>query len=98
MFRKVHPFRSKVSITVDGETMDAELGEPVAAALLRSRSPHAQAHPVTGKPRAPYCMMGICHDCLAVVDGIGSIQTCRVAVRDGMVVERQRGARGLPDG
>jgi hypothetical protein len=46
-----------------------------------------------GRPRAPYCMMGVCFDCLAIVDGVPSTQTCRTAVREGMRVERQHGAR-----
>jgi len=34
-------------------------------------------------------MMGVCFDCLAIVDGVASTQTCQVTVRDGMRVERQ---------
>jgi hypothetical protein len=40
-------------------------------------------------------MMGACFDCLAVVDGRPSVQTCMTPVRDGMRIERQDGARGL---
>jgi predicted molibdopterin-dependent oxidoreductase YjgC len=38
-------------------------------------------------------MMGVCFDCLAVIDGVGSMQSCQVAVRDGMQIERQHGRR-----
>ncbi len=36
-------------------------------------------------------MMGVCFDCLAVVDGVSSAQTCLVPVRDGIRIERQQG-------
>jgi sarcosine oxidase subunit alpha len=40
-------------------------------------------------------MMGVCFDCLVVVDGVGSRQGCMTRVRDGMVVETQNGRREL---
>jgi hypothetical protein len=36
-------------------------------------------------------MMGVCFECLAVVDGVTSQQTCLVEVKEGMKVERQHG-------
>src|SRR5688572_23236678 len=83
----------KVTVTIDGVAVEAEAGEPVAAVLLRSEPRYARIHPVSGRPRAPYCMMGVCFDCMAVVDGVPSTQTCLATVRDGMVIERQRGVR-----
>jgi predicted molibdopterin-dependent oxidoreductase YjgC len=50
---------------------------------------------VEGRARGPYCMMGVCFDCLVVVDGVGSRQGCMTRVRDGMVVETQNGRREL---
>ena len=40
-------------------------------------------------------MMGVCFDCLAVVDGVASTQTCLVTVREGMQVQRQFGKRSV---
>ena len=50
---------------------------------------------MSGAPRAPYCMMGVCFDCLMTIDGVASRQACLVPVREGMRIERQRGARTL---
>lgn len=98
MFRKLYESGgSRVKVTVDGVEVEAEAGEPVAAVLLRTEPYHARIHPVSGRPRAPYCMMGVCFDCLAVIDATESTQTCLTAVRDGMTIERQRGARSVPD-
>jgi sarcosine oxidase subunit alpha len=40
-------------------------------------------------------MMGVCFDCLVVVDGVGNRQGCMVRVQDGMRIEIQRGKREL---
>jgi predicted molibdopterin-dependent oxidoreductase YjgC len=84
---------SAIRLTVDGRTVEAEEGDSVASVLLRLDPPFSRTTPVGEKPRTPYCMMGVCFDCLAVVDGLASTQTCLVMVRQGMRVERQTGRR-----
>ena len=54
---------------------------------------HCRRTPISGAPRAPYCMMGVCFECLVTIDGVGNRQGCLVAVREGMRVELQRGKR-----
>jgi aerobic-type carbon monoxide dehydrogenase small subunit (CoxS/CutS family) len=49
-----------------------------------------------GSPRAPYCMMGACFECLVEIDGVPSRQSCLVTVQDGMRIHSQEGARDLP--
>lgn len=54
--------------------------------------PHIARHtPVLETPRAPYCLMGVCFDCLATVDGETSVQTCLLEARPGMRIERPTG-------
>lgn len=81
-----------VTVTVEGETVQAWDGETVASVLLRHFG-SARRTPVSQAPRAPFCMMGVCFDCLAVIDGEGSVQSCLVPVRAGMTIARQNGAR-----
>ena len=96
MFRKLHePDGTAVTIHIDGAPVSAEPGESVAAVLLRQRPLWSRTTPVTQSRRAPYCMMGVCFDCLAQVDGEASVQTCLRQVRDGMRVERQQGKRSV---
>ena len=96
MFRKIiDSGRPVLTLTVDGHPVTAEAGESVAAVLLRQPTPASRNTPVQGSPRAPYCMMGVCFDCLAIVDGAASTQSCLVTVREGMRVERQFGRRSL---
>jgi predicted molibdopterin-dependent oxidoreductase YjgC len=95
MFRKLHESDAPVAIEIDGKTVSAEVGESVAAVLLREADAWARLTPVTQSRRAPYCMMGVCFDCLAEVDGKPSVQTCLVPVCDGMRVTRQCGKRRI---
>ena len=96
MFRKINDAVAPVlTVTVDGQAVAAEPGESVAAVLLRQPAPASRSTPVNGSPRAPFCMMGVCFDCLAIVDGAASTQTCLVSVCEGMRVERQFGRRSL---
>lgn len=96
MFRKVTEKQAgSILFYVDGELAQAYDGETVASALMRLSPLYARTTPVKGERRAPYCMMGVCFDCLAVVDGVASVQTCLTPVRAGMRVERQNGARRL---
>ena len=81
------------TITVDGRTVTARAGDSVAAALLAAGIDACRTTPVSGAARAPYCMMGVCFDCLVTIDGQGSRQACLTPVRDGMAVETQQGAR-----
>jgi predicted molibdopterin-dependent oxidoreductase YjgC len=86
---------STVSITVEGNDVKAAAGDSVAAALLAAGFDHCRTTPVSGAPRAPYCMMGICFECLVIIDGIGNRQGCLVPVSEGMRVELQRGKRDI---
>ena len=96
MFRKLHePGATAVTIEIDGAAVAAEAGESVAAVLLRQPDIWSRTTPVTQSKRAPYCMMGVCFECLAEVDGVASVQTCLTPVRDGMRVARQTGKRSL---
>jgi len=43
----------------------------------------------SGGERAPYCMMGVCFDCLAEIDDVPNRQSCMVEVQQGMRICRQ---------
>lgn len=85
--------RAVVRLTVDGRAIEARAGDSVAAALLLSGVLVVRTTPVSGAPRGPFCMMGVCFDCLVSIDGEPNRQACMVTVRDGMQVERMQGAR-----
>jgi predicted molibdopterin-dependent oxidoreductase YjgC len=97
MFRKLLEPVAPVTLHVDGALVTAEAGETVAAMMLRQDEFWTRQSPIGGGRRAPYCMMGVCFECLAEVDGQGSTQTCLTVVRDGMQVRRQRGRPGFSE-
>lgn len=93
MFKRLTDAGKNVALTVDGRAVECRAGDTVAAALLAAGIEHCRTTPVSGAPRAPYCLMGVCFDCLVTIDGVGSRQACLVQVRDGMAVETQSGRR-----
>ena len=97
LFRPLDPGGRTVTIDLDGMQKVVPADMSLAAALLASGLRRTRTTPVTGAPRAPYCMMGVCFECLMEVDGVASRQTCRIPVADGMKVRTQEGARDVSD-
>jgi predicted molibdopterin-dependent oxidoreductase YjgC len=94
MFRRLpDPRAETVTFTVDGRAVEARAGDSVAAALFAAGLERCRTTPVSGAPRAPYCMMGVCFECLVTIDGVGNRQACLVRVREGMRIETQAGKR-----
>jgi len=84
-----------VTIRVDGQSVKAAAGDTVAAALLAAGVGQFRTAPVGGGARAPYCMMGVCFDCLVTIDGVGNRQACLVPVREGMDITTGHGKRSV---
>ncbi len=80
---------SNVTVNVEGKAISVPAGESAAGAALAAGLTHTRVSPVTGEPRAPYCMMGVCFECLMVIDGVPSRQACMIPVREGMRIDRQ---------
>ncbi len=93
MFKRLVETAEAVALTIDGKAIAARAGDTVAAALIAAGIPHCRTTPVTQSTRAPYCLMGVCFDCLVTIDDVGSRQACLVAVSEGMKVETQLGKR-----
>lgn len=87
--------RSQVQIFVDGIAVAARQGDTVSAALLASGQDARRSTAVSGAPRLPYCMMGVCFDCLVTIDGVGNRQGCLMPIAEGMQIEIQKGKREI---
>ncbi|KIU44177.1 MULTISPECIES: (2Fe-2S)-binding protein [Bradyrhizobium] len=87
--------RPLVQIFVDGVAVAARQGDTVSAALLASGRDVRRSTAVNGTPRLPYCMMGVCFDCLVTIDGVGNRQGCLVPVTADMQIEIQKGKREI---
>jgi hypothetical protein len=82
-----------IEVLVGGRPVQVPNGASAAAAVLLANSPAIRTTPVTGSPRLPYCMMGVCFDCLAVIDGVPNRQACMVTAVEGMRILPQQGTR-----
>lgn len=81
-----------VEIELDGEMVSVPADISIAAALLQLDAKPFRRSPVSGAPRAPFCMMGVCFECLLEIDGVTGQRACQVQMQAGMRIRRQ-----LPD-
>jgi sarcosine oxidase subunit alpha len=93
MFKRLGDTGATLTLKIDGKAIRARIGDTVAAAMLAAGVDHCRTTPVGGAPRAPYCLMGVCFDCLVTIDGVGNRQGCLVQAREGMTIETQQGKR-----
>lgn len=98
MFHTIESPKGRVTIVVDGRDVEVDATANVATALLGIGATTVRRSVVGNQPRAPYCLMGICFECLATIDGVQNRQACMVPVRDGMTVSFQHGARTMEEG
>ncbi|MDQ8033923.1 (2Fe-2S)-binding protein [Bordetella genomosp. 1] len=82
-----------VEIHVNGQPVQARAGDSVAAALFAAGMDACRDTAVNEVARGPFCMMGVCYDCLVTIDGQPNRQGCMTPVAPGMKIERQLGAR-----
>jgi len=87
--RRFLPIENPVTLAVDGDAVTAVEDEPVAMALAASGRLVLGRSVKYHRPRGAVCYSGNCDGCLMRVDGVGSVMTCRVPSRDGMVIETQ---------
>lgn len=77
----------RVDVTWEGKTLSLPEGSNLAAALLAAGVEVFRRTPVSGAPRAPFCMMGACFDCLIELDGV-TRQACMIEVSEGLIISR----------
>jgi len=88
-----------VRLTIAGQSVLAMRGESVATAVLAVGLKSTRNAQLSGDPRAPYCLMGVCFECLMTINGLPNRQACLIPVQDGMTVEpqMQRPSLGVRD-
>jgi D-hydroxyproline dehydrogenase subunit gamma len=94
MFRRLPDVDdATIEVTIDGQAERVRAGDTVTAALFSVGIESRRTADMSGTPRTPYCMMGVCFECLVVIDGVGNRQGCLVPISPGMRIETQRGKR-----
>jgi sarcosine oxidase subunit alpha len=82
-----------VTFSFDGREVRGLAGEPLAVALLAAGQPVISRSFRFHRPRGLMCSTGQCGWCECDVDGVPSVRSCRVPVREGLVA---RGEHAWP--
>ena len=93
MFQRRHSINQPVCFWFEDHEVVANQGDSIAAALLAAGLTQFRRPPVSGSPRAPYCMIGNCYECLVEIEGQGSVQACLVEAVEGMRVRVVSGSK-----
>ena len=81
-----------IEFTFDGEKIDAITGQSVAAALLAANQRALRKTRFDNNERGIFCGIGVCFDCLVVIDGITNQRACLIEAKPGMKVQTQVGS------
>jgi D-hydroxyproline dehydrogenase subunit gamma len=83
----------RLTVFINGAAVAVPPGFTAAAAMLLHGETATRTTPVSGEARAPYCMMGVCFECLMEINGAPNQQGCLVIVSEGMRINAQSGKR-----
>jgi predicted molibdopterin-dependent oxidoreductase YjgC len=97
---KEHPIlrfkdREKLHFVFEGKEYEGFQGETIASALYAADVKvlgHSHKH---GRPRGLYCAIGNCSSCLMTVNGEPNVRVCIEMLKEGAVVEMQKGKGSL---
>ena len=81
-----------IKFTFDGESINAITGQSVAAALLAANQRALRKTRFNNNNRGVFCGIGVCFDCLVVIDGITNQRACLIEAKPGMKVQTQVGS------
>jgi len=93
---KKHPIlditeKRKIDFYFDGRPMSGREGDTIAAALYAAGIKVLSQSIKEKRNRGLYCAIGNCGSCLMTVNGVPNVKTCITELKDGMVVESQKG-------
>lgn len=81
-------------IEVDGIPMQAFEGETLASVMLANGTRVLRKTRMADEPRGLFCGIGVCYDCLVIVDGKANVRACMTKAVPGMNVYTQVGIGG----
>lgn len=80
-----------VKVIFNGKKVHVTQGTTVAAMALTQGLRFTRTTAISDSKRAPFCMMGVCYDCLMSIDGKANQRACVTYVQNGMQIETQSG-------
>ncbi len=81
-----------MKVRVEGVEVTAVPGQTVAGLLLGAGRVSWRTTRGAGRPRGIFCGIGVCYDCLVVVNGVPDVRACLRQVREGDDIRAQHGA------
>jgi aerobic-type carbon monoxide dehydrogenase small subunit (CoxS/CutS family) len=79
-----------ITVKVNGQPVQALAGDTVAGLLL-AQGIRVFRQTADGAPRGLFCGMGICYDCLVMVNDVPHIRACMTQVVEAMTIETRTG-------
>ena len=76
---------ASIDFYFDGRVVTGRSGQSVAIALWDAGIRALRRSPVDGAPRAMFCAIGICQECVVTIDGVRR-PSCTAVVQPGMRV------------
>jgi predicted molibdopterin-dependent oxidoreductase YjgC len=81
--------RREVEFFFEGRKIKGMEGESIAAALMAMGIRVLRRSKWHGQPRGIFCAIGLCTDCMVVVDRIPNVRSCVTPLREGMDIRMQ---------
>ncbi len=76
----------------DGRPVPFRAGQSIGAALVAAGVLSWRSTRVRGRPRGVFCGIGVCFDCLIIVDGRPNVRACLEPAKERLDVRRQDGS------
>lgn len=93
MYTRVFPQqRNTVTVYIEDTPVTVEEGTTVTAAMAQAGQDVTRITAKTQTERGPFCLMGVCFECLMEINGVPNQQGCLTIVQEGMRIKRQQGA------
>jgi aerobic-type carbon monoxide dehydrogenase small subunit (CoxS/CutS family) len=69
------------------ETMREVVLQSIAAAMIAVGNRELRTTRFGDEPRSIFCGIGVCYDCVVVVNGVANQRSCLIEAKDAMKVE-----------
>ena len=74
-------FSGQISFTFNGDSYEGAQGQSIAAALMASGVRELRITRFHNEPRLIFCGIGVCFDCVVVVNGVANQRACLVEIQ-----------------
>ncbi|MFB9123734.1 (2Fe-2S)-binding protein [Paraburkholderia dipogonis] len=88
--------RERVRPTMDGQPIEALVGDTVLTAILCSLR-HVRQSEFGGENRAGFCLMGACQDCWVWIHDGERLRACTTVVESGMRIVTSQSGEQCPN-